>query len=631
MSSSQTATNPDQPLGGRYKIISKLGTGGFGKTFLAEDLHLPGQPQCVVKQLKPKAEDEETLQMARRLFNTEAEVLYQLGDHGQIPRLLAHFEDNQEFYLAQELIEGKPLTKELGKGQIWSEAKVVTFLQDILEVLTFVHEQQVIHRDIKPPNLIRRERDGKIVLIDFGAVKQVSMQQVDQETGQTNLTVSIGTQGYMPNEQLAGKPRFSSDIYAVGLICIQAVTGVHPKRLGEEPETGEINWRERAKHISPELTELLDCMVRYDFRTRYPRAIDALEAMQVLLPTQTEESIPRHTTETTDQEAEIPTTLSSSPASVESEVREPQENPSPINLSSTGSFGQSYFTSKSAGSTEPMSEEVQSLQTSESSAPVKLSSESITKQWVKFWPIPIIFVSVGVTFLVTKTFLFSQTQEFSSQPTASPTPVAVVESPPLTPKQQVSELLKEADSLRQAQQYPEALAVYRELIKFAGEHSDIDFKLDLAKAYWGSCDSLNQLQKPTEAIVACNDALDLKPDYAEAVWGKGKALEQQEQFLESMWLYEEATRFKPDFVDAWISVGAARQGFGRSVEAIEALDKAIELKRDSVQAWTIKGEALSNLGRFDQAIAALDKALQIQPDYQQAVELREKVRKQLGR
>ncbi|MGB7441018.1 MAG: serine/threonine-protein kinase [Coleofasciculaceae cyanobacterium] len=628
MSSSQTATNPDQPLGGRYKIISKLGTGGFGKTFLAEDLHLPGQPRCVVKQLKPKAEDEETLQMARRLFNTEAEVLYQLGDHDQIPRLLAHFEDDQEFYLAQELIEGKPLTKELVKGQLWHEAKVITLLQDILEVLTFVHEQRVIHRDIKPPNLIRREQDGKIVLIDFGAVKQVSMQQVDHETGQTNLTISIGTQGYMPNEQLAGKPRFSSDIYAVGLIGIQAVTGIHPKRLGEHPETGEINWQERAKQISPELTEILDRMVRYDFRSRYQRAIDALEAIHCLLPTSIESALqPQLAPETTDQEAEIPTTLSSSPASTESEAKEPSEKPLPTDVPPTESLGKPHSSSNSADSTELISE-VLPIHTSESSALVKPSSELMTRQWLKFWPLPVILVSVGATFLVTKALLFGQSNELSSHPSASPTPISVVESPPVTPKKQVAELLKEAESLSKAQQYQEALAVYSQLIKFASKHSDINFKSDLAKAYWGSCYSLNQLQQPAEAIVACNDALDLKPDYAEAIWGKGRALEQQQQPLESMWLYEKATGLKPDFTEAWISLGAARQGFGRSVEAIEALDKAIELKRDSAQAWTIKGEALSNLGRFDQAIAALDKALQIEPDYQQAIELREKIPKE---
>jgi eukaryotic-like serine/threonine-protein kinase len=156
MSLSLPPNSSEPPLGGRYKVISHLGAGGFGQTFLAEDLHLPGHPRCVVRQLKPEINTDNTLQMARRCFNTEAEVLYQLGVHEQIPRLLAHFEENKEFYLAQEFVEGHSLTHELTEGKAWAEEQVIGLLKDILQVLAFVHEQQVIHRDIKPSNLIRR-------------------------------------------------------------------------------------------------------------------------------------------------------------------------------------------------------------------------------------------------------------------------------------------------------------------------------------------------------------------------------------------------------------------------------------------------------------------------------------------
>jgi serine/threonine protein kinase len=274
-------TNSDKPLGGRYKILGQLGAGGFGQTFLAEDLHLPDRPHCVVKQLKPQVSDPDSLQMARRLFDTEARVLYQLGNHDQIPRLLAHFEENEEFYLAQELIEGDSLTKEIVKDRPWSESAVVALLQDMLGVLAFVHEQHVIHRDIKPSNLIRRDRDRRIVLIDFGAVKQASTQLVNVQTGETR-TISIGTKGYTPKEQLGGNPRFSSDIYAVGMLAIQALTGTHPKLLTEDPVTGEINWHDRVPGVSPELRAMLDRMVRYDFRVRYATAAAALDALQRL-------------------------------------------------------------------------------------------------------------------------------------------------------------------------------------------------------------------------------------------------------------------------------------------------------------------------------------------------------------
>ncbi|NJL44765.1 MAG: serine/threonine protein kinase [Leptolyngbyaceae cyanobacterium SM2_3_12] len=270
-------------LGGRYQILRRLSSGGFSRTFLVSDIHLPNHPKCVIKQLKIQDKDTATLDMARRLFDTEAKVLYQLGNHPQIPALLAHFEEHQEFYLAQEYIEGSRLSSQVEEGKPWSETRVVLLLQEVLEILAFVHRQQVIHRDIKPSNLIRRHQDGKIVLIDFGAVKQVtSSPLVDAETGATNLTVAIGTHGYMPNEQYAGKPRFSSDVYAVGMLGIRALTGMLPQKIEEDPITSELDWRKYAPTVSSALASVLDTMVRYDFRDRYPTAQEALAALQNL-------------------------------------------------------------------------------------------------------------------------------------------------------------------------------------------------------------------------------------------------------------------------------------------------------------------------------------------------------------
>ncbi len=271
-------------LAGRYQIIKHLGGGGFGQTFLANDLHLPGHPLCVVKQLKPSVSDPAHLETAQRLFNQEAETLYRLGSHNQIPRLLAHFEQNQEFYLAQEYIDGIPLNREIVPGQQLSEAYTIALLQDILQVLAFVHQQHVIHRDIKPANLIRRSSDCKIVLIDFGAVKQVRDRAIG-DLGPTSITVAIGSPGYMPTEQQAFKPHFSSDVYAVGMVALEALTGLRPKDFPRDSETGEIScvlMRDRIS-ISPELEAFLDRMVRYDYRQRYRDAFEALQALQQIL------------------------------------------------------------------------------------------------------------------------------------------------------------------------------------------------------------------------------------------------------------------------------------------------------------------------------------------------------------
>lgn len=267
-------------LTGRYKIVKQLGGGGFSHTFIAEDGYLPDRPTCVIKQLKPASSQADILKISRELFDNEAKVLYRLGRHECIPSLLAHFEEDEEFFLAQELIEGDVLTQEIKRGECLGEQYTIDFLTDILQTLGFVHRQQVIHRDIKPSNLIRRASDNKIVLIDFGAVKEVSTQPISQ-LGHTSSLV-IGSPGYMPNEQYSGKTMFASDIYAIGVIAIQALTGLLPNQIPEDPITSEFCWRDRTK-VTPTLADVIDKMVRFDFRQRYQSANAVLEALQPLL------------------------------------------------------------------------------------------------------------------------------------------------------------------------------------------------------------------------------------------------------------------------------------------------------------------------------------------------------------
>ncbi|PMB01736.1 serine/threonine protein kinase, partial [Fischerella thermalis CCMEE 5196] len=267
-------------LDGRYRVIQVLSAGGFGETYIAEDTRRPGNPKCVLKLLKPASSEPYYLQTARRLFNSEAEILEQLGNHDQIPRLLAYFEASEEFCLVQELIVGHPLSAEMRSGQPWTESQVIQMLQDVLGVLEFVHGYNVIHRDIKPDNLIRRDSDGKLVLIDFGAVKQMRS-QLAVSPSQMTATVAIGTPGYMPAEQAQGRPRPNSDIYAIGIIAIQTLTGMLPTQLQENPETGEILWPNQAK-ASPRLIAILQKMVRYHYRDRYQSATEVLQDLQQL-------------------------------------------------------------------------------------------------------------------------------------------------------------------------------------------------------------------------------------------------------------------------------------------------------------------------------------------------------------
>lgn len=286
-------------LDGRYKLIKSLSSGGFGHTYVARDMRRPGSPTCVVKHLQPASNNPEFVREARRLFNSEAESLEKLGIHDQIPQLLAYFEEEQQFYLVQEYIEGRSLQDEINQrqgSQKMSEVEVTTMLRDVLGILDFVHSEGVIHRDLKPENIIRRAKDGRLVLIDFGAVKAMAeINNTDAANSDSGFTVGIGTPGYMPSEQSMGKPNYTSDLYGLGMIAIYALTGLEPTEIPTDPLTGELIWRDRAKvtnlqgslceqiKISNGLAMVLTRMVRYQSAQRYQSAKEVLQALSAFV------------------------------------------------------------------------------------------------------------------------------------------------------------------------------------------------------------------------------------------------------------------------------------------------------------------------------------------------------------
>ena len=268
-------------VGRRYYIVEKLGVGGFSQTYIAKDKNLPNEPHCVVKQFKPQSTDPFQLQTAKRLFATEATVLQKLGKHDQIPQLLAYIQQDGDFYLVEELIEGHNLSQELIPGKQLGESRVIALLQDILQVLKFIHQHNVIHRDLKPSNLIVRQSDKKIVLIDFGAVKEIAnISSISDDGENQSFTVAIGSPGYMPSEQSYGHPNFSSDIYAAGVIAIQALTGIQPILISRD-YNHEFVWCQQAK-VSNRLKNILNKMVRYHSDQRYQSATEVLEDLEKL-------------------------------------------------------------------------------------------------------------------------------------------------------------------------------------------------------------------------------------------------------------------------------------------------------------------------------------------------------------
>jgi formylglycine-generating enzyme required for sulfatase activity len=266
-----------QLINGRYEILEQLGEGVVSATYLARGRQ-PHDPICVVKQLTPlrsRAADDPAHQSLLESFEQEALVLRQLGEHPQIPRLLAHFTENQKLYLIREYMEGHSLREEIQAGVQQSESYVTEFLKGILEILVFVHQSEIVHRNIRPENIIRQQ-DQKLGLIDFGAVKELSSVTLTPE-GQKFSTV-VGNPGYMAPEQAKGKHYLCSDIYALGMMGIEALTGVSPSLLPEDSQTGELSWRDQVQ-VSDRLAAFLDKMVSDRYTQRYASALEALQGL----------------------------------------------------------------------------------------------------------------------------------------------------------------------------------------------------------------------------------------------------------------------------------------------------------------------------------------------------------------
>jgi eukaryotic-like serine/threonine-protein kinase len=255
---------------GRYQIIKRLGKGGFAHTYLAKNLAAPGEPQCVVKQLRPKVEHPRMLQ----LFNLEAAILNRFK-HSQIPQMVECFEHQGDRFMVQDFVAGDDLSKEFTIGHQWSEAKVVRFLREMLQVLGYVHQKQAIHRDIKPANIIRRWDNGQLCLIDFGAVQDLDSDSLAPAT-------VVGTPGYHAPEQAEGIATFSSDIYALGMTAIQFLTGHYPLHLPKD-EAQEVIWRDLTS-ISDRLAAILEQMTRVDEICRYECTLAVLADLETLPP-----------------------------------------------------------------------------------------------------------------------------------------------------------------------------------------------------------------------------------------------------------------------------------------------------------------------------------------------------------
>lgn len=599
-------------LVGRYHITNNLGGGGFGETYIACDTQLPGTPQCVVKKLKPQSNDAETLQTARRLFDTEAQVLYQLGNHERIPQLLAYFEEKQEFYLVQEFIEGHDLGDELTPGKILSQEEVILFLQEILEILEFVHQKKVIHRDINPRNILRRKQDNKLVLIDFGAVKQITTNVV---TSHAKFTVSIGTPGYIPSEQAQGNPKLSSDIYGVGIIAIQALTGLSPEQFDRDIDTSEIIWRQQAT-VSDELGQVLDKMVRYDFRQRFASATEALQALK---------NLHGHHSHTVAL-APAPVVLAN-----QKPIR-PIKKKSIFFKSLTGIAAiasmtvAAFFVSDAINSTNSAqlykkANTLYDLQRYQDALVSYDKAVEIRGDYADAWngkakalyelkryKSALVAYDKAIEIAPTysdawrgRGFTLDKLQRYSEAISSYDKALGI--------KANDAEVWNaKGESLGNLKRYDEAIQAY---------DKSIELKQDYYQSWYNKGKILHNLKRYDDAINAYDKTIEIKPSYEAAWYNKGNALVNLQRYQDAFTAYDKAVQFKPDYAPAWFSRSNMLLNLRRYPEAIDSLNQVVKYNPSNYQAWYSRGWSLHQLQRYTEAVESFDKAIALKRnDYQ---------------
>jgi serine/threonine protein kinase/lipoprotein NlpI len=656
-------------LGKRYQILSELGAGGFGKTFLAVDLHLPSSNRCVVKQLQPNADDDFTLETARRLFQKEAEILQQLGDSPQIPQLFAYFEEEGQFYLVQEYIEGHELASELTHSnneqiirQKYNEERTIDLLQEILEVLQYVHQNNVIHRDLNPHNLIRRHSDNKLVIIDFGAVKQITSQATGYngtDIAKKRLTVSIGTLGYLPSEQANGNPRFSSDIYAVGIIGIQALTGCLAEELKMNPQTGELEWQyliENIRDVSSPLINFLDRSIRYDYRQRYASSVEALQAIQKLQgnpnnPTISNRSIANQTI----TKATIAVPYNSPARKTFAKKLKQILLAATVIALSIGSYttfdlfqqhqtvkelyqqANALYDLKRYQEAYTMYEKVLQAQPKNGAA-LRGKADTLQKlnrdrdalvnyekaiqidpkDWQAWLGRARSQIKLGLETEAIETLKTITTNEPSNyfawgelaqlylkkeQYAEAIDPLGrIIRATP----NDASLRYQKGWALYNIKQYKDAQRSYEEAI---------DLKPDYSQAWYQKGNTLIRLEKYDEAVESYTKAVEFDPKYTSAWYAKANILKSREKYEEALEAYKGTTDSQPSFWQAWYDRGKILHQLQRYEEAITDYDRALKYNPNNYLIWYGRGNSAYNFGNYELAVKSYQKTIALKTDF----------------
>ncbi|WP_309736551.1 tetratricopeptide repeat protein [Chamaesiphon sp. OTE_75_metabat_556] len=546
-------------LRNRYRIENRLSAGGFGETYIAIDEDYPDKRRVVVKHLKPQNTNPGVLEFARRLFENEGVTLAKLGEKTDlIPTLYAYFEEDREFYLVQEFIEGQTLTQELGTRRL-SESETIAIVRKILVVLTEVHRQRIVHRDLKPDNIIRRSRDRQLVLIDFGAIKEVRHTNLQISNAPIAKSIRIGTTGYMPSEQAMGYPTAASDIYAVGAIALQCLTGKLPSELFDE-DALEFKWQHLCV-VSDRWADLLAKMVAPRQIDRYPNAMESIVAIDLLAQTVMPTANP------------VASTII---MPVPKGAKVAAQTPSPT-----------YIPPVSANSS---SANIQAPPQPQQA----LANKQIDQSKLLKWAVPI---GAGLVSLFLLSRLFTP-----------PTP----KTASIQPKK-VSSTLPAATPKAVSKEDRASLAKYNQTIEINPKDANAYVDRGVLK--------VSKLNDTSGALADCDQAIQIDPNHAKAYLVRGilKA-DKLNDTKGGLGDYNRAIQINPDYDAAYFVRGALKtEKLNDTQGALGDYNRAIKINSDYANAYVNRGFLKTNkLNDGQGALADYNRAIKIDPKHTNA-------------
>jgi len=542
-----------------YRIIELINGNLGGRSYLGENTCESNNERYVIKQFMPPSKDPKLLKISHNVLETEAKPLDNLSEQDdRIYNLINFFEENQNFYLVRKYITGNPLDKEILPGQILKSEKVINLLLEILEILVLLHSRGIIHRNLKPANIIRRESDNKLVLTDFGAPQEA-------------VSNIVGCSEYMPIEQVHGNPQFNSDIYTLGIIAIEALTGLTASQITAQKNhkntsAEKIIWHPRRYRVNPKLANLINKMVDLNYHNRYQSAKDVLNDLKAINQQQSS-FVYQKIKHKISKNSKLTVGICSL-----------------ILLSGIGWY---FFAPRNLNYAKELYKQgIKYYEKTEYEQAIKLFSQAINinPEYANAYN------SRGDAYY--RLGKYEKSQQDSS--------AAIRHNP-----NDANAYYDRGFSLYSIGEYNGAIIDYNQAIKINPEY---------ANAYYGRGLARFQIKENRKAIADLNQAIAINSKFAPAYLHRGIIRRKIGEKLEAIKDFDQAITINSKYTEAYYERGKTQYALNDKTAAQKDFTKVIELDSKYIEAYIARADVYNDLGYPKQAYEDYEKAIEMNPE-----------------